>query len=207
VANSKYTTIGEERDAALYTPYLMDNSPNRLVHLLVRTTAPPASMVATVRDTISRIDPDAANVIEPLDTALTFAFLPSRIGAVLVGALGILGVVLAMIGLYGVISFAVTRRTPEIGIRLALGSTNRGIARVVFTDGAVLVGAGLVAGVGLAWLITRALSAVLVSGLSTTDPASFAATVVILALTSVLAIWGPTRRATRIEPAVTLRAD
>jgi predicted permease len=207
VANSKYTTIGEERDAAVYTPYLQQRGPDRFVHLLVRTAGAPMASLATIRSAIGKLDPDAANAIEPLDAALRFAFLPSRIGAVLVGALGVLGAVLAMVGLYGVISFAVTRRASEIGIRLALGSSRRGIAALIFKDGAWLVGFGMAAGLGLAWIITKPLSAFLVAGLATTDTISFVGAVVILSVTSLLAAWGPTRRAIRIEPAVTLRAE
>lgn len=207
VSDSKYTTIGEDRDAAVYTPYLQQRGPDRLVHLLVRTAGTPTASLATVRSAIARLDPDAANAIEPLDAALGFAFLPSRVGAVLVGALGILGVVLAMIGLYGVISFAVSRRASEIGIRLALGSSRRGIAAVVFKDGAWLVGLGIAVGLALAWIVTKPLSAVLVAGLATTDALSFVGTAVILSATSLLAGWGPTRRAMRVEPAVTLRAE
>jgi predicted permease len=207
VANSKYTTIGEERDAAVYTPYLQRRAPGRFVHLLARTAGAPTASLATIRSAIGKLDPDAANAIEPLDAAVGFAFLPSRIGAVLVGALGVLGAVLAMVGLYGVISFAVTRRASEIGIRLALGSSRRGIAAVVFKDGAWLVGFGMAAGLGLAWIITKPLSAFLVAGLATSDAISFIGTVVILSATSLLAGWGPTRRAIRVEPAVTLRAE
>ena len=206
VGNSKYTTIGEERDAAVYTPYLT-STPNRLVHILVRTAGAPSASVPQVRAALNKMDPDAAVVVEPMMSALSFAFLPSRLGAVLVGALGSLGALLAMIGLYGVLSFAVTRRTAEIGIRLALGSTRRGVAAVVFKDGAILVGLGVIFGVGLALVITRILAAVLVAGLSTTDVASFGGTIGLMTMTSALAIWGPTRRAMRIEPAVTLRAE
>jgi predicted permease len=206
VANSKYTFIGEDRDAALYTPYLMRRAPERLVHLLVRT-ASPASSQLLVRDAILDVEPDAALVIEPMTAALRFAFLPSRVGAGLVGALGLLGAVLAMIGLYGVVSFAVTRRTSEIGVRIALGSSRRAIAGLVIADGGMLVAAGLAIGLFVALLVTRPLSAFLVAQLPPTDAWSFAGTACLLLITSLVAAWGPTRRATRIEPARTLRAE
>jgi predicted permease len=206
VANSKYTFIGEDRDAALYTPYLMRPSPERLVHVLVRT-ATPSSSQTLVRDTILGIEPDAAVVTEPMTSALRFAFLPSRVGAVLVGALGTLGALLAMIGLYGVVSFAVTRRTSEIGVRMALGSSRRAIAGLVIAESGVLVATGLAIGLGLALMVTRPLAAFLVAELPTSDPWSFIATTVFLVATGVLAAWGPARRALRIEPAQTLRAE
>jgi predicted permease len=207
VADSKYTSIGEDHDAAVYRPYLTGGSPARFVHVLVRTAGPPSGAAAVVRETINRFDPDAAITIEPMTSAIAFAFLPSRIGALLVGALGALGALLAMVGLYGVVSYAVQRRTSEIGIRLALGSSRQAIAAVVFKDGAVLVGMGLIIGVGLALVVTRLLSAVLVAGLSTTDTVSFVGTAILMALTSLLATWGPTRRAMRVEPAITLRSE
>jgi putative ABC transport system permease protein len=207
VANSKYTSIGEDRDAAVYTPYLMRGTPDRFVHLLVRTTTAPVSSQALVRDTIAAMDPDAAVAVEPMTAALGYAFLPSRVGAVLVGALGALGAVLAMIGLYGVVSFAVTRRTPEIGIRMALGSSRSAVGLLVFRESALLVSLGLTIGLALGLLVTPPLSAFLVAELPTTDPWSFGGTAVLLVLASVLAAWSPARRAMKIQPAVTLRAE
>jgi predicted permease len=206
VANSKYTSIGEDRDAAVYTPYLMRRSPERLVHVLVRS-ATPALSSAAVRDAILGVDPDAAVTIEPMSSVLGFAFLPSRVGAALVGALGSLGALLAMIGLYGVVSFAVTRRTPEIGIRMALGSSRRAIAWLVLRDGGTLAITGLVIGLAVALVVTPPLSAFLVAQLPPTDVWSFVATTLLLVLTSALAAWSPARRAMRIEPSETLRAE
>lgn len=205
-ANSKYSSIGEDRDAAVYQPYLR-SSPDRLTHVLVRTTGSPSLAQPAVRDAIAELDPDVAIVMQPMTTAAGFAFLPSRIGAAIVGALGTLGTLLAMIGLYGVVSFSVTRRTREIGIRMALGSTRRAAASLVFKDGAILVGTGLAIGLGIAYIATRPLSAFLVAQLPPSDPWSFAGTAVILSLTSLLAGWSPARRAMRIQPAETLRAE
>jgi len=207
VANSKYRSIGEDRAAAFYTSFLARTSPQRFAHLIVRSAAPADTMLASVKSEILKADPDAAVVVEPVTAALTFAFLPSRIGAVLVGVMGALGALLAMIGLYGVVSFAVTRRTPEIGIRMALGASHRAIGRLVFIDGAWLVGVGMLAGLAIALVVTRPLSAFLVAQLSTTDLVSFVGPVILLAFTSLIAGWSPTRRALRIQPAETLRSE
>ena len=163
--------------------------------------------MAAVKNAVLQVDPTSAVSVEPTTTALAFAFLPSRVGAALVGSLGALGALLAMIGLYGVVSFAVTRRTAEIGIRMALGSSRRAIAMLVFKDGAILVAAGMIIGLGTALIVTRPLSFFLVTDLPTTDPASFLGTIVLLGATSLLAGWNPTRRAMKIEPAETLRAE
>jgi predicted permease len=207
VANSKYRSIGEDRAAAFYTSFLARTRPQRFAHLIVRSAAPTDTMLAAVKSEILKADPDVAVTVEPVTAALTFAFLPSRIGAVLVGVMGALGALLAMIGLYGVVSFAVTRRTSEIGIRMALGASHRAIGRLVFIDGAWLAGVGMVAGLAIAFVVTRPLSAFLVAQLPTTDVISFAGPVILLALTSLIAGWGPTRRALRIHPAETLRSE
>ena len=207
VANSKYRSIGEDRDAALYTSYLSQSRTPRFAHVIVRSAAPPETMVPSVKSLLLQVDPNVAVTVEPVTSALKFAFLPSRIGAVLVGTMGALGALLAMIGLYGVVSFAVTRRTAEIGIRMALGASHRAIGRLVFIDGAWLVGAGMVSGLAMAFVVTRPLSAFLVAQLSTSDLVSFVGPVILLALTSLIAGWSPTRRALRIQPAETLRSE
>jgi predicted permease len=207
VANSKYRSIGEDHDAALYTSSLARERTPRFAHVIVRSAAPPETMVPAVKSLILQADPDVAVTVQPVTSALTFAFLPSRIGAVLVGTMGALGALLAMIGLYGVVSFAVTRRTAEIGVRMALGASHGAIGRLVFIDGAWLAGVGMAAGLMIAFVVTRPLSAFLVAQLPTTDFVSFAGPVILLALTSLIAGWGPTRRALRIHPAETLRSE
>lgn len=207
VADSKYRSIGEGREPSVYEAYLQRGGADRLVHVIARTAASPQAMRATVRDTILQMDTSAAVTVEPMTSALAFAFLPSRIGATLVGLLGVLGAVLAMVGLYGVVSFAVTRRTFEIGIRLALGASRGAVVRLILSDGGVLVGMGLLAGLGLAFVVTRPLAAFLVAELPAADPMSFAGSAVLLLLTSLLASWSPARRATRIAPAIALRAE
>jgi ABC-type antimicrobial peptide transport system permease subunit len=153
------------------------------------------------------MEPSAAVTVEPMTAALAFAFLPSRIGAALVGMLGLLGATLAMVGLYGVISYAVARRTFEIGIRVALGAPREAVLRLVLSDAGLLVGIGLLGGLGVAFVVTAPLAAFLVAELPARDPLSFAGSAVLLLSTSLLASWTPARRATRIAPALALRAE
>ena len=207
VADSKYRSIGEGREAALYQAYLQRPAPERFVHVVVRTAGPPASSRDAVRDAVVALDSTAAIAIEPMTSTIAFAFLPSRIGAALVGALGVLGAGLAMVGLYGVVAFGVTRRTPEIGIRMALGAPRAAVVRLILFDGGVIVLAGLVAGLGLALLVTRPLAAFLVAELPAQDTVSFTGSALLLLLTSLAASWSPARRATRIEPSIALRAE
>jgi ABC-type antimicrobial peptide transport system permease subunit len=142
-----------------------------------------------------------------MESALAFAFLPSRVGAVLLGVSGALGLLLALVGLYAAVSFAVSRRTAEIGIRRALGATGASVIGLVLGDWAWLVLTGIATGLAAAWLITRPLAQFLVDGLSATDPMSFVATPVLLAALSAIATVVPAMAALRVDPARVLRNE
>jgi predicted permease len=209
VADSLYRSIAEAASPAIYQPYMPgDRDVSRSVHLLVRAESPGAGGLGrSIRDAIRQVDDSAAVTVQTMSSAMAFAFLPSRIGAALLGTLGALGTLLAMVGLYGVVSFTVSRRTAELGVRLALGASRAQVLRLVLRDGGLLVGIGLALGLGAALFITRPLATFLVAGLGPGDPLSFLGTVILLLLASLLAIWSPARRATRIEPTVALRAE
>jgi hypothetical protein len=209
VADSLYRSIAEASSPAFYQPYIpADRDLPRMTHLLVRADPAAREGLATaVRDAVRQIDGSAAVTVEPLSSALSFAFLPSRLGAALLGVLGALGTLLAMVGLYGIVSFTVSRRTAELGIRMTLGASRRQLLGLVLRDAGLLVAIGAAVGLGAALFITQPLAAFLVPGLSPADPVSFAATLIVLLLASLLAIWSPAHRATRIEPTVALRAE
>ena len=140
-------------------------------------------------------------------TALAFAMLPSQIGAAVLGGLGTLGLILATFGLYAIVAFNVTRRLGEIAIRSALGATRGRIIGLVIRDAAVLVTIGVTLGLGIAAFVTQPLTAWLVTGLSTTDPLSFAGTGVVFLVVAVLASWIPARQATRVSPVIAMRLE
>lgn len=205
--DSKYASIGEERTAAVFMPYLQMRGANRFVHIVARTIDRPESFLHPVTDVILQMDPSAAVTAEPMTSTISVAFLPSRIGAVLVGSLGLLGALLAMVGLYGVVAFSVARRTSEIGIRVAPGASRGAVLRLVLSEATLLVSMGVGAGLFLAFFILQPLSAFLVAELPARDAISFLASAGLLLATSLAASWTPARRATTISPGVALRAE
>ncbi len=207
VANGKHQTLGEDQRAALYFP--IQQYPERLntVFVLARTRAEPSGSLDVVRQALASLDPSISVQVETMQSALRFAMLPSRIGAAVLGSLGLLGLILAAFGLYALVSYNVSRRVGEIAIRSALGASRAGILRLVVRDSALLVGAGLVIGLGLSVLVTAPLATFLVAGLSTTDPLSLLATATAFLLVSLLASWLPARQATRVSPVIAMRLD
>ena len=204
-ANGRYRTLGEEQMAAIYFPYLQRPGGGRLAHVVARAASTGDEARTAMARAIGELDRTSAVDVRTMRETLAFAFLPSRMGAALLGSMGMMGLTLAAAGLFALLTYSVARRTREIGVRMALGATTRAVARLVFIDAAVLVGAGIVIGLVLATLATKPLSLFLVAGLSTSDPASFGATVLLFVVVSLAAIWIPVRRAMRVEPVIALR--
>ena len=207
VANGKHQTLGEDQRAALYLPITQHPEDLNVVFVLARTRADASGSVSVIRNALGSLDRSVSVQVEPMQSALQFAMLPSRIGAAVLGSLGLLGLILAAFGLYALVSYSVSRRVGEIAIRSALGASRAGILRLVVRDSAVLVGAGLVMGLGLSAVVTAPLATFLVTGLSATDPVSFIGTALVFLLVSVLASWLPARQATRVSPVIAMRLD
>jgi predicted permease len=207
VEDTKTMTVGEDAMPQLYQPLAQITTDRRRLQFVLRSQSAPPLHVATVQKALRRVEPAAGVHVEPLYSSIGLAFLPSQVGAILFGAIGLLTLVLAATGLYGTISYTVARQTPEIGIRLAVGATRSHIVRMVLHDAVVLVASGSVIGLGIAILVMRPLAMFLVATLTPTDPLSLITVVVALIATALLASWGPTQRAARIDPAVTLRND
>jgi putative ABC transport system permease protein len=133
-------------------------------------------------------------------------YLFFQLGAQLTAAMGILGLILAVVGVYSVVSYAAVQRTHEIGIRMALGATRQDILKMVLGQSLIVIGIGIVIGLGAALAGTRLLASLLV-GVRSNDPATFSVVVATLAVVALLACWLPARRATRVSPLVALRYE
>jgi ABC-type antimicrobial peptide transport system permease subunit len=142
-----------------------------------------------------------------MNRALGLALLPSRAGAGLLGSIGLLGLMLASLGLYGVLVYSVSRRTREIGLRVAVGARPADILRMILAEGAWLLGVAMVIGTGTALFVTKPLAMFLVPGLEPTDPLTYAAVIAVLAVVGVIASLLPTLRALRVDPMIALRYE
>jgi predicted permease len=203
VADNKYAFYAEAPLPQMFSPFLQTGG---RLFVLVHTTGQPSALVGAVTRAIAEQDKTALTDVKTLREATSLEFALRRLGTGLLASMGALGLLLAMIGLYGVLSWEVSRRTAEIGIRMALGASSGAVRRMVMRDGALLVGGGITAGMALALLATLPLR-VFLAGVSTADPITIMAVAATLMLVSLAASWFPVRRATRVDPLIALRYD
>jgi putative ABC transport system permease protein len=208
VPDIKHISLREETAPEMYVLYTQKPWPSMLnLRVALRTKTDPASMTASVREAIHSIDPDLplANV-ETLTTLAADSMSQPRFSMLLLGSFGLLALLLASVGMYGVISYSVTQRTQEIGIRMALGAEGRNVFGMVMGQGARLVGLGIALGLVAALGVTHLLASFLY-GVQATDPFTFAVVSLLLVGTALLACYLPARRATRVDPMVALRHE
>ena len=162
-----------------------------------------------LRQTIQTLDPDMPiGDLQTMTRSLSGAhgFLIFRIGAMQAGALGILGLALAVVGVYGVVSYGAVQRTREIGLRMALGATPRDILRIILGHGVWMVVSGIIVGLAGAAALTRLLERFLLL-VSPSDPVTFMVVTLLLTMVALWACYLPARRATRVQPLVALRHE
>jgi predicted permease len=206
VADSKHESLGEGPTPVLYRPYKQEGLPFA-PRIHVRTAGPAAAATSTVRTAIREVAPDALVEVQTMQQNIAISIYPNQIGAALLGGMGGLGLILASIGLYGVLTYAVSRRVREIGVRMALGASRAQVLRVVLGDAVVLVGTGVVIGLALAIGCTKPLASFLSANVSVTDPATLGTVAAVLVATGVTAAFVPARRALSVDPLTALRHE
>ena len=205
VATGKYRTLGEDARPFLYLSSNQTQLGSRF--LIARFQGPTETAIPTFRRAVRGVDGNLAMTsFGSVTDIMSPSFALPRLGFLLFGGFGLMGLLLASIGLYGLLAFTVGQRRHEIGIRMAMGADRASILTLVVRQGLVLTAIGAALGLGLALLGTRALEAVLY-GISATDVVTFATVVAVMLLVALLACWLPARRAARLDPNGALRYD
>ncbi|HKN75064.1 MAG TPA: ABC transporter permease [Candidatus Acidoferrum sp.] len=201
----KYSTLGEPPQAIVYMPLKQHYSP--FVSLYVRTNGDPAKALGTVRSTVQSLIPTIPLVrVQTVGQVLLQSLTAPRIGAELLGTFGLVALILAAIGTYGVMSYSVSQRTPEIGIRMTLGAQQSDVLLLILAGGLAMILVGVAFGLGFSALLSRSMSSLLF-GIGSFDAPSFLAVAALLILVAMAACWIPARRATHVDPMVALRYE
>jgi putative ABC transport system permease protein len=198
--DSKLRALNEDSHPVLYLPELHTS-------FVVRVTGSATAAVRSLEKAVADNEPGASVQASPMSAQIAVARLPAQVGGGLLAALSALGLVLAITGLYAVITHAVNRRTFEIGVRIALGATRSNITRMVFREALLIVAIGCAIGGGVALVTARVLSPLLAPGQSPMDPIAFGAVAITLALVGGAASLLPARKAARVDPIVALHYD
>jgi predicted permease len=207
IGNVRQATLDREPLAEMYFPYRQAAGATGNMGLVIKTTNQPESVVKTVESILRRIDP-----LQPIFNVKTMREIAAdsvsdrRLYLRLLAAFAAVALLLAIAGIYGVISFSVTQRTREFGIRLALGSEGARIKRMVVWHGARLAMTGLLIGLPAAFLVTRIIAGVLY-GVDRLDPLTYAVVALILAVVALVASYVPARRAVKVDPLIAMRAE
>jgi putative ABC transport system permease protein len=207
VGNERFHGLAEEGPIAVYAPLDQAPSANGAGVLLARTAGDPSSLISSIREVIRQQDPALAVFgLEPFQETMSRSVAERRFTMLVLGLLATVALLLAAIGVHGVLSYTVTERTREIGIRMALGAQPSSVLRLVVSQGMALAMTGAVLGLVAAFFLTRSM-ATLLYGVTATDPVTFIVVPVALALVALVASYVPARRATRVDPVTALRAE
>jgi putative ABC transport system permease protein len=205
VADSKRSDLEASVGPALYLSLSQLTLP--FMSVVARTNAGEAAVAAAVREAVKSLDPELPiDEVSTIERVLDNATGQPRFRAVLVAAFAVAALLLAAVGLYGLISYTVTQRVPEIGVRIALGATPLQVARVIVAQGLRLAGIGVAIGIAGALAVARLIEGVLFS-ISATDPAVYVSLAMMLLVITAFACYLPARRAMRVDPMTALRAE
>jgi predicted permease len=203
--DGKYNSLGEEPKAAVFRPQLRDY--NTTVSMVARTRADPKAVLGAMQREMRNLDPTLPLYgIKTLKDHMKIPLFPAKIAAGALGSFGVLALVLAAVGICGVMSYVVAGRTREIGLRMALGARTGNVRRLILRQGMTLALIGSVIGLAIAFGATRFLKSVLY-GVDAIDPTTFIGVTLLLGVVALLACWIPALRASRVDPMVALRAE
>jgi ABC-type antimicrobial peptide transport system permease subunit len=204
-SDGKYNTLAETPQPAVFRPQFRDY--DTVVTLVARTQGDSRSVIASLRKEFQAMDPTLPLYdIKTLTEHMKIPLFPARIAANVLGSFGVLALVLAAIGIYGVMSYVVAGRTREIGLRMALGAQLRHVRQLILGQGMILASIGLAIGLAIVFILARFLTSMLY-GVSPTDPITFVTITFLLAGVALVACYIPARRAARVDPAIALRAE
>jgi putative ABC transport system permease protein len=207
VGDVKHSALDEEANPQIYRAIAQLQFPTLSMSLAVRTSGDPMQLVAAVRGQVWAVDKDVPIInIETMERLMGKSVAPRRFNLLLLGVFALVGLALACVGLYGVMSYMLTQRTREIGVRMAMGAQTSDVLRLVLGEGLKLALIGAFLGLCGALALTRLLKTLLF-GVSATDPLTFIAIAALLIFMALLACWIPGRRAAKVDPMVALRID
>jgi predicted permease len=205
VRDSKYLTLAEPPTPFIFLSLSQNHETGMTLH--VRSSVPPATIVGAIRSEVQSLEKNlpVSNPV-PMSESIGSSLYAARMGATLLGVFAALALVLASIGLYGVMSFSVSQRTRELGIRMALGAQAADVFKIVLKQGFGLIAFGLLLGLGVSFAVTRLLTSFLY-GVSATDWLTFVAIPIVLMIVASLACVIPARRATKVDPLIALKYE
>jgi predicted permease len=204
VQDGKYAGLTETPKPFFARPFLQAYSGSNAV--VVRGTSDPELLISMVRSEVKQMDPQLPISSRTMLQRMDFSLLPVRLAASISGGFGLLALALSAIGIYGIMAYAVAKRTRELGIRMALGAQKGDVLRLVLSQTMRLTLIGVAVGLVVAFAVTRLMASALF-GVNPGDPITYGAVTVLLGLVAVLACWIPARRATLIDPTVALRSE
>jgi predicted permease len=206
VRDAKYETVGEDPQPFVYRPFQQSYAGELTLHIR-RQGEDAGSVLAAVRREAGTLDKDVPLLnVMTLNEQIGYSLLPLRVAASIAGSLGVVGMLLAALGVFGVVNYSVLQRTREIGIRMSLGAQRRDVLSLIVTQGLWLAIIGISMGIAMAIALTRTLSSLLY-GVSALEPVTFIGVAVLMMTVALLASYIPARRATKVDPLVALRYE